>query len=158
MTEHPENFLAPDQDFMNKVPPEPRTFDELADAPDPLWLAAQNKKSTRQSLWFLGGVVLASLVVGLGLLGIFRALGGPLCEAGQATWICSDTQRWIWMPAAMAVPTFGMVGSGIITMRKLNGYVRWWSWMGVFWFFALYFMLWGIDVLQVFLNWQATLE
>lgn len=155
---HPENFLQPDQDFMNKLPPQPHSFDELADAPDPLWLAEQNKKSLRQSLWFLAGVLMLSLLINLGLLGIFRLMGGSQCVAGQATWLCSNTQRWIWMPVAMCMPTIGLVGSGIITLRKLNGFVRWWSWMGVFWFFALYFMLWGIDVLQVFLDWQNTLD
>lgn len=153
---HPENDLDLHVDAMNKRPPVPHTLDELLDAPDPVMLARESKRSTRQAIWFAIAVPLLAVLVGLGSLGIFRLVGGPLCDAGTATWICSDTQRFIWMLLALVVPTVGMVGSGIIMLRKLNGYVRWLPWMGVFWFCALHFMFWGIDVLQVFLDWQLS--
>ena len=155
--EHPENDLDDQLDSMNKRPPEPQSLDELLDAPDPIALAEASKRSTRQAIWFAVTVLFGALAVGFGSLGVFRLIGGPLCDAGEATWICSDTQRFIWMPLAMLVPTLGMTGAGIIMLRKLNRYVRWLPWMGVFWFCALYFMLWGIDVLQVFLDWQLGL-
>ncbi|MCQ9331296.1 hypothetical protein NQ023_07735 [Corynebacterium phoceense] len=152
--EHPENDLDSLLDSMNKQPPEPHTFDELADAPDPLKLARASRRSTRQAIIFPLLIVAVSLLIGLGSLPIIRSFGGPLCSTGEADWLCTDTARWIWMPLAMLTPTIGMVGSGVIMMRKLNGYVRWFVWMGTFWFCALHFMLWGIDVLQVFLNAQ----
>ena len=34
--EHPENDLTSDADYANLRRPEPRSFDELADEPDPL--------------------------------------------------------------------------------------------------------------------------
>ncbi|APT93475.1 hypothetical protein CPHO_11885 [Corynebacterium phocae] len=146
--EHPENDLERDIDRANLVRPEPKTFDDLADAPDP----ARNAQSSRQAFWFLVTVTAVSLILGLGSLLIFRLIGGPDC--GPNTWICSDTQRFIWMPLAFATPLFGLAGAFVITLRKLRAYLRWGVWMGVFWFFALYFLLWGINILQVFLDWQ----
>ncbi len=154
--EHPENRYVDALDSMNKLPPEPHSFDELADTPDPIWIAEQSKKSTRQAIWWAVGTLFFSLLIGLGTLAIFRLIGGPEC--GPNTWICSDTQHFIWMPLALIGPTVGMVGAGVIMLKKLNGYVRWSIWMGTFWFCALHFMLWGIDVLQVFLDWQLELS
>ena len=43
--EHPENDLTSDADYANLRRPEPRSFDELADEPDPLEIAAANPVS-----------------------------------------------------------------------------------------------------------------
>ena len=43
--EHPENDLTSDADYANLRRPEPRSFDELADEPDPLEVAAANRRS-----------------------------------------------------------------------------------------------------------------
>ena len=40
--EHPENDLTSDADYANLRRPEPQSFDELADEPDPLEIAAAN--------------------------------------------------------------------------------------------------------------------
>lgn len=47
--EHPENDLTTDADYANLRRPEPATFDELADAPDPLAVAKANRRSTIQA-------------------------------------------------------------------------------------------------------------
>ena len=55
--EHPENDLTSDADYANLRRPEPRSFDELADEPDPLEIAAANRRSTRQAVWYMIGVL-----------------------------------------------------------------------------------------------------
>ncbi|QPK79074.1 hypothetical protein G7Y31_11380 [Corynebacterium lizhenjunii] len=146
---HPENDLSSDADYTNKRPPAPHSFDDLADAPDPAWLAEQNRKSSRQALWFLISIVVASLVCGLGSLLVLRQFPGPWCESGDAAWLCTTTTRSVWMGLAIFFPLLGVVGSGVIMLRKLNRYLRWRAWMGVFWALTLHFMIWAIDVLQV---------
>ena len=56
--EHPENDLTTDADYANLRRPEPQSFDELADAPDPLTIAKANRRSSRQALWFMVAILL----------------------------------------------------------------------------------------------------
>ena len=69
MRDHPENDLHSPADRFSRVRPEPRSFDELADAPDPLEVDRRNKRSTRQAItWALGTVgvtFLLAFVLGL---------------------------------------------------------------------------------------------
>lgn len=58
--EHPENDLTTDADYANLRRPEPATFDELADAPDPLAVAKANRRSTIQAIYFMLGILAAS--------------------------------------------------------------------------------------------------
>lgn len=128
MVDHPENFETSDADYVNKPRPQPRTFDELADAPDPLAVAEANRASTRQALTYMVVVVVSSLIVGIGTR---FPLGMTLT----------------WALVAMVLPLLGMIGAGIGLLRKLNKYLRWRTWMGVFWFLVMHFMAWGTTVL-----------
>ena len=148
MNQHPENDLTADADFANRRRPEPQTVEELADSPDPVKVAAANRASSRQAWIYLVTVLVGSLVVGLGTLCITRALGGPLCEAGEATWLCTKTQLYVWAVVAALVPFGGLIGCGVIMVKKINGYLRWRPWMGVFWLLVPVAMTWGLAILQ----------
>ena len=131
--DHPENDLSGGQDRFSRVRPAPRDFDELADEPDPLEVARRNSASTRQALWYAlttVGVTLGFALL-LGLIG--RVAGGPLCDAGEATWLCSQSWRTWWAVLTSIPPVAMLLGCAVIMVRKLNRYERWMPWMGVFW-------------------------
>ena len=130
--DHPENDLRADADYSNRPRPQPRSFDELADEPDPAEIAEANRRSSRQAWIFLFAVLISSAVVA-GVLGIvFRSMGGPLCEAGEAIWLCTPNAQLIWGIAALTIPTVGMLAAGFIMLSKYRRYLRWRTWMGVF--------------------------
>lgn len=131
--EHPENDLHSAADYYNKVPPEPRSFDELADQPDPVELNERNRASTRQAVIYAVASVILTLVVAGLVAVIARISGGPLCEAGEAQWLCSNSWRTTWAVIAPIPPVVALLGCAVIMVRKLNRYERWVPWMGVFW-------------------------
>lgn len=145
--EHPENDLSTDADFTNMPRPEPQSADELADQPDPVRVAELNKQSTRQAVKFTLVIVAISFAVALGLVLAFRLIGGPECVAGEAIWFCSTTQRVIWIIAVSITPIVGMLGSGLILVRKLRSYLRWRPWMGAFWVMVPHCMFWMLQTL-----------
>lgn len=149
--EHPENDLTSDADYANLRRPEPHDFDELADQPDPLDLAAANRKSTRQAIIFMIAALVSSAVFAFVLALIMRLIGGPLCEAGQAVWLCSPTQRTVWAILTIIIPLSAMIGDAIIMVVKLRRYLRWRAWMGIFWILAFNFMIWTINNIQIML-------
>lgn len=140
--EHPENDLHGDADDANKIPPAPRSAEDLTRLTDPAVQHARNQASTRQALWWLGGTVVGSAVVSLALALVARALGGPYCEAGQAAWLCSRSAQVWWGIGSAVVPVGGLIGCMILMVRKLQRYTRWRAWMGVFWVLVPHAMLW----------------
>lgn len=133
MREHPENDLNSASDRFSRVRPEPKDFDALADEPDPLVTAQRNRDSTRQAIWYAIATVAITLLTGLSLATISRLQGGPLCSAGDATWLCTQRWRTWWAIITSIPPVVMMIGCAVIMVRKLNRYERWMPWMGVFW-------------------------
>lgn len=145
MREHPENDLQSGADRFSRVRPEPRTFDELADQPDPLVAAERARASTRQALGYALATIAVTLGVGLILALVSRIQGGPLCDAGEATWLCTQTWRTWWAILTSIPPVVMLIGCAVIMVRKLNRYERWMPWMGVFWLPLVPFtMIWLI--------------
>ena len=145
--DHPEHDLSTDADFTNLPRPAPHSADELADQPDPAHVAELNKKSTRQAIMFTLIIIAVSFTVALGLVVAFRLIGGPECTAGEAVWFCSTTQRIIWIITVSVTPIVGMLGSGMILVRKLRSYLRWRPWMGAFWVMVPHCMFWMLQTL-----------
>lgn len=143
MREHPENDLTSGADRFSRARPEPRDFDALADAPDPLVTAQKNRTSTRNAIIYGVATVVVTLLVALVLGLIARAQGGPLCSEGDATWLCTNSWRTWWAVLTSIPPVAGLIGCALIMVRKLNRYERWVPWMGVFWLPIVPFtMLW----------------
>lgn len=147
--EHPENDLHSDADFANRPRPEPQSFDDLADGPDPKVEAERNQQSTRQAITFAVAVPLLTLVTAAMLGVVARVVGGPLCESGQATWICSRSAEIWWPIATSVIPVFGMVGCGFILWHKYASYIRWRPWMGAFWVLVPWAMFWMTTSFQM---------
>lgn len=114
--EHPENDLHGAADYYNKVRPEPRDFDELADQPDPVEVNERNRASTRQAIVFAVATVLGTLLFGGALALVARLAGGPLCDAGEATWLCSSGWRTAWAILSSIPPVVALLACAVITV------------------------------------------
>lgn len=146
---HPENDLTSDFDFSNRPFPQAQSPEELSAGPDPAWVAAENRKSTFQALWYVIGLLVSLAVLGFLLALAARLAGGPICEGGDAVWICSEFAR-IWWPIVTTIFAFlGIVGCAVIMVRKLNARLRWWPWMAAFWFLLPLMMLWATTTLPI---------
>ena len=77
---------------------------------------------------------------------IAHMTGGPLCEAGEATWLCTNTWRTVWAVVSSIPPVGGILGCAIIMVRKLNRYERWMPWMGVFGLPIVPFAMWWLTI------------
>lgn len=151
--EHPENDLTSDADYTNLPRPEPHSFDELADEPDPLTVAEANRRSSRQALWFMIFILVGSALYALLLAGLFKVAGTTTncLQAEYAAWLCTRTQRTVFATTTLIIPFIGMIGCAVIMVRKLKAYVRWRGWMAIFWVMAGNFMIWCINDIQILL-------
>ncbi|AHI23892.1 hypothetical protein B843_12580 [Corynebacterium vitaeruminis DSM 20294] len=147
--DHPENDLTSDADYANRFMPPPTTFDELADAPDPLLQAQANKRSTKQAIVYTFSVIFGTILFGLALAFVSRAMGGPQCDSGEAKWMCTSAAEIWWPLATSLVPVWGAIGCGIILYRKYVNYIRWRPWMGAFWTLIPWSMLWMTTTFQM---------
>ena len=148
--EHPENDLSDDADYANRLPPEPHDLDELADQVDPLVRADRNRASTRQAIRYGVVAVLSSLAFGLVLAVVFRLIAGSqTCEAYGARLLCTPLLQGWWAGLVNIPPVAFLIGAMVIMVRKLNAYLRWRPWMGVFWVllpFAMWVMTTSLQI------------
>lgn len=146
---HPENDLVTDYDYTNRPMPGPNTIEDLADQPDPVMVREQNRSSGRQALFYALGSTITLILGAFLLLILSRMLGGPLCEGGEATWICTEFTRIAWPVFTSIYASLALLGCAIIMVRKLNRHLRWWPWMAAFWFLLPLIMLWMTSVLPI---------
>ncbi|ALC07030.1 hypothetical protein CDES_13500 [Corynebacterium deserti GIMN1.010] len=147
--EHPENDLVDEADYSNR----PRIYSDdiksLADEPDPVVIREKNQKSSRQAVIYLAAVPLITFVSAYVLAWVSRLQGGPICEAGDAVWICSRAAE-LWWPIVTSLIAFGgMLGAAWILYDKYRKYLRWRAWMGVLWVLIPFSMLWATSVLPL---------
>lgn len=146
---HPENDLSRDEEYGIPPRPEPRTFDDLADSVDPVAQEERNRRSGRQAVAWLIGVPVLTFVLAVVLGVVFRLIGGPLCEDGDSTWLCTRSAQIWWPIITSLVPVTGLLGCAVIIVRKLRTYTRWRIWMGVFWALVPFTMLWMTSTIPI---------
>ncbi|MCS4490489.1 hypothetical protein N7326_07910 [Corynebacterium sp. ES2794-CONJ1] len=147
--DHPENDLSSDADYANRFRPGAHSFDELADATDPLAEALRNRTSTRQAIYFALLTPLLTALVAYILAWVARWRGGPLCDGGEVVWICSRNAELWWPALTSVIPIVATLGCAVIMYRKYLGYTRWRPWMGTFWFLVPFSMIWMVTVFQM---------
>lgn len=146
---HPENDLISDADYANRYRPEPHSWEELSSEIDPQLQAERNRQSTRQAIAWGFGVPIATLLVALVAAIVSRVQGGPLCDAGDAVWICSRAAEIWWPLLTSAVALGGTFASGFILWRKYKNYTRWRPWMGTFRATVSWSMLWMLTTMTM---------
>ncbi|WP_297188445.1 hypothetical protein [uncultured Corynebacterium sp.] len=100
---------------------------------DPLLrLERRHKSSVAAVVWGFATPIL-TILTGLLVAVIGRASGGPLCEAGLATWLCTRWSEIAICVVPLAVAFGGLIGAGINCYIKFKTYNRWWPWLAVMW-------------------------
>lgn len=145
---HPENIQG-DWEYAIPHRPEPQTLDDLANTVDPVRQTELNRQSTRQAWAWVIGIPVTTAILAVLLAVVFRLIGGPLCEAGEGTWLCSRNAQIWWPIITSIVPVVGVLGCAVIMVRKIRQYTRWWPWMAAFWCLVPFSMLWMTSTLPI---------
>lgn len=147
--DHPENVFSEEADYANLRPTFANDFSDVNRIPDPLEQQRKNEQSSRQALIYLAAVPIVTFVSAFLLAWVARLMGGPLCDAGEATWICSRAAQ-LWWPISTSLIAFGgMLGCAWILYDKYRNFIRWRAWMGVLWVLIPFSMLWATSVLPM---------
>lgn len=116
------------------------TPDELQQ--DPLKRLELNERSARQAWMYLVAVPALTLGAALIILVVSRASGGPACDSGDASWLCTRTAEVLFAAVPGTIATAGMFGAAWITYAKWKNYIRWRPWIGVVWFLMPFALMW----------------
>ena len=83
---------------------------------DPLFRLERNRTSTHNAISYAVAVPAITFLVAFVIAMISRTMGGPLCNAGVSTWICSRTFEG-------ALRTMASLASNIMGARTLHAAV-----------------------------------
>lgn len=128
----------PDSDSPSPRPPR---IDPLVDA-DPLYRLERNQNSTRNAIGFAIAVPMLTFLTAFVVAMISRTLGGPLCSAGRATWICSRRFEILFPLLPGLVSVGGTFLAAFITYRVWSRYGRWRPWLAILWVLVPFTLFW----------------
>lgn len=100
---------------------------------DPLLRLERRHKSSVQAVVWGFAVPILTILTGFLVAVIARANGGPLCDAGLASWLCTRWAEIAICVAPLIVSFGGLIGAGIQCYIKFKTYNRWWPWLAVMW-------------------------
>ncbi|WP_293954887.1 hypothetical protein [uncultured Corynebacterium sp.] len=147
--DHPENIFSQEADYSNLRPTFSDDFTDLRNLPDPMEQQRKNEQSSRQAFIYLFAAPLVTVIAAYLLAWVARMQGGPICDAGDAVWICSRAAE-LWWPIVTSLIAFGgMLGCAWILYDKYRKFLRWRGWMGVLWIHIPLSMLWATSVLPL---------
>lgn len=110
---------------------------------DPLYRLERNERSTHHAIAYAIMVPVITAALGLALALISRGRGGPICDAGQATWICSRTFEILFPLVPWLFSFGGFIGAAVITYRQWSRCLRWRPWLAIMWVLGPFTMGWG---------------
>ena len=112
---------------------------------DPLLRLERRHKSSVEAVVWAIAVPVLTIVTGLLVAVIARAGGGPLCDAGLATWLCTRWSEIAITLAPLSVAFGGLIGVCIQCYIKFKTYNRWWPWLAVMWILLPFSLGWMIS-------------
>lgn len=135
---HPENdpSASIDEDFPELLRRELEFFD------DPLARLERNENSTKLAIFYCAAVPFLTVIVAFGVALFSRAIGGPLCDAGVSTWLCTRTSEILFPVIPGIVALSGLLGSSFLTYWTWKKGVRWRPWLASMWWLMPFFLLW----------------
>ncbi|WP_295643696.1 hypothetical protein [uncultured Corynebacterium sp.] len=109
---------------------------------DPLLRLERNNKSTRNAFVFFFGTIGLTLGVALAIALIGKTIGGPRCDAGEASWLCTQGLEIAFWVVPGVISFVAMFLSVYITYDKWRRHQRWRPWIAVIWFLMPYALGW----------------
>ncbi|MDY6049443.1 MAG: hypothetical protein SPI77_02570 [Corynebacterium sp.] len=109
---------------------------------DPLLRLERANRSTRQAIIYIIASPLITLFSGLVVAFFSRVQGGPLCDAGYATILCTRRAEILFTVVPMSVAFLGFLGCCLILYLKWRAYTRWTPWLAILWPLAFVCLGW----------------
>lgn len=104
--------------------------------------AERNRRSTWQAVWYTVAVCVVSILIGVVVIVLSQIEGGPVCEAGARTLICSRKYEILFPVLTGGFSLLGVFGAMFILWRKWKNYDRWKPWFGSIWFLIPWALTW----------------
>ena len=108
----------------------------------PLYQLERHRQSLQQAVFFAASTIFLTLLAGLMLALTSHALGGPLCDAGVATWICSHTFELFFPLLPGAIALAGLIGCALGCYKKYKNHDRWQPWLAALWVLLPFTLMW----------------
>ncbi len=115
-------------------------------------VAEANRRSTRNAVLYF----LLTPVVVLGTAGVIalisRLNGGPFCDAGQATWLCTRTSQILFSLIPGIISLGALFGSAWFTYRAWARQERWRWWIAGLWLSMPFVLAWITGTASLLMN------
>lgn len=119
------------------------------DSDDPLERLERRMYSGRPAYVYTGAVIVATLVAGL-IVGIAGYLsGGPTCDAGKSTFICSRTWEIAFPVIPAVVSLFGCLGGFWRTYVEWKHFRNWRPWLAMCWVLMPFTLMWMVSTFGI---------
>lgn len=133
MTTHPENDPSLHIDF-----------------PDFLEKQFETKKQSIRSAIIFGITIPLLTLIAAGTLALLsHALGGPICTAGQANWICSRLFEILFPAITCTIAFAGVIICACTTWYKFRNYQHWAPWLACLWGLIPFSLGWATGAIYV---------
>ncbi|WP_225976638.1 MULTISPECIES: DUF4133 domain-containing protein [Corynebacterium] len=119
---------------------------------DPLAWFEHSRRSSRRAIAYALTIPLLTVLTGLVIALISRAQGGPICEAGLSTWICSRGYEIMFSLVPLGVALAGTFGAFWITYRTWARYGAWRPWLAIIWVLIPASLAWMTGFGWMFVN------
>lgn len=111
---------------------------------DPLLRLERHQRSGKQAIAFGLAVPILTLLTAFVVAGVSRVRGGPICDAGESTWICTRNFEILYPLIPWGVSLIGFGAGLFITLRKWKTYQAWRHWLVMVWFLSIFCIGWFI--------------
>ncbi|WKD62256.1 hypothetical protein CCICO_11325 [Corynebacterium ciconiae DSM 44920] len=119
---------------------------------DPLLWFEHSRRSSRWAVCYLLAVPTLTILTGLLIALLSRSQGGPICEAGLSTWICSRGYEIAFSLIPLGVALTGTFGAFWITYRIWARYGAWRPWLAIIWVLIPASLAWMTGFGWMFVN------
>ncbi|AZA12478.1 hypothetical protein ACFPVT_02890 [Corynebacterium choanae] len=113
---------------------------------DPLLRLEDNRRSVKHAIMYAAMIPIITLVTGAVIALLSRSHGGPICDSGYSTWICTRTDELLFPILPGLISFGGMLGAGAITWRQWAQDRYWQPWLGIVWLLIPFCLLWVTGV------------
>src|SRR5699024_4450843 len=112
------------------------------DDEDPLDRLQKKEYSWRPAVTYAVGVIAATLLSALVIAIIGMIVGGPNCDAGTSTFICSRAFELAFPLIPGAVSLFGALWGFWMTYVRWKNFVNWRPWLAMCWVLMPWTLAW----------------
>ncbi|WP_448851896.1 hypothetical protein [Corynebacterium sp. 335C] len=116
---------------------------------DPLDRLERNVRSGRMAYWYTGAVIVLTILSAIVVAVAGAVSGGPLCDAGHSSFICSRTWEIVFPLVPSAVSLVGALGGFWQCYSKWRRFERWRPWIAMVWILLPWTLIWMTSTMPI---------